>query len=117
MPTVEFLAAYADAFNRHDLDTIMAAMTSNTVFIPSSNTSIEGQDAVRETFADIFACYPDAKWSGASHSVSGNRGVSEWVMTGTDADDGTRMEVRGCDIFTFENGLIAIKDSYLNSCG
>lgn len=83
MPIVEFLVAYADAFNRHDLDAIMNAMTADTVFITSSDTHIEGQNAVRETFANIFASYPDAKWSDAVHAVSGNRGLSEWLMTGT----------------------------------
>ena len=107
MPTVEYLVAYADAFN-HDLDTIMNAMTADTVFIPSSDTHIEGQNAVRETFTDIFASYPDAKWSDAVHSVSGNRGLSEWLMTGTDAEDGSTIELQGCDVFTFQNDLIAI---------
>ncbi len=115
MPTVELLEAYADAFNRHDIDAIMNAMTTNTVFIPSSDTRIGSHDAVRDTFSDIFASYPDAKWSDAVHSVSGNRGISEWMMTGTDVDDGSTIEVRGCDIFTFEGDLIAVKDSYLKS--
>ena len=41
MPNVAFLETYADAWNRHDLDAIMAAMTTNTIFIPSSNTRIK----------------------------------------------------------------------------
>jgi len=42
MPTVAFLEAYAEAFNRHDIDAIMSAMTEDTVFIPSSDARIEG---------------------------------------------------------------------------
>jgi hypothetical protein len=37
--------------------------------------------------------------------------VSEWIFTGT-RRDGTRVEVRGCDLFTFRDGKIAVKNSY-----
>jgi len=37
--------------------------------------------------------------------------VSEWTFTGTDKD-GTSVEVNGCDIFTFRDGKILIKDSF-----
>jgi hypothetical protein len=36
-------------------------------------------------------------------------------MTGTDVEDGSKINARGCDVFTFDNGLIAVKDSYLKS--
>ena len=41
----------------------------------------------------------------------GNRGVSEWTFTGTQKD-GTGVPVTGCDLFTFRDGKIAIKNSY-----
>jgi ketosteroid isomerase-like protein len=37
--------------------------------------------------------------------------VSEWTFTGT-RTDGSRVEVHGCDLFTFRDGKIAVKDSY-----
>jgi hypothetical protein len=43
--------------------------------------------------------------------VSGDRGVSAWVFRGTRLD-GTRVDVNGCDLFTFRDGKIAVKDSY-----
>jgi len=43
--------------------------------------------------------------------VHGERGVSEWTFTGT-ARDGIRLEVNGCDLFTFRGGRIAVKNSY-----
>jgi SnoaL-like domain len=41
----------------------------------------------------------------------GNRGCSEWLLTGT-TPEGERVEVRGCDLFEFEGDKIARKDSY-----
>ena len=41
------------------------------------------------------------------------RSVSEWVFVGTDAEDGTVVKDRGCDVFTFKDGKILVKDTYL----
>ena len=55
--------------------------------------------------------FPDAQWHGAIHFIGGNRGVSEWTFAGTGLD-GKKVEVNGCDVFTFRDGKIAIKNSY-----
>ena len=41
----------------------------------------------------------------------GDRGVSESTFTGT-AKDGSRVEARMVDVFTFHNGKIAIKNAF-----
>jgi ketosteroid isomerase-like protein len=43
--------------------------------------------------------------------VTGDRGVSEWTFSGT-RSDGKRIEVNGCDLFTFLDGKIAVKNSF-----
>lgn len=113
---LEYLEEFAQAFNRHDLDAIMAMMTEDCVFEASGGNSVagerfEGQAAVRAAFADVFATYPDAHWGNARHVVNGDRGFSEWVLTGTRAD-GLRIEVKGCDLFTLRDGKIAVKNSF-----
>ena len=62
-----FLEAFADAWNRHDVDAILSAMTSDCVFQPSAGPDVDGR------------CF---------------------------------VEVRGCDVFTFREGKIAVKNSY-----
>jgi ketosteroid isomerase-like protein len=37
--------------------------------------------------------------------------VTAWDLAGTRAD-GSRIEAHGCDLFTFRNGKIALKNSY-----
>ena len=71
----------------------------------------EGQEAVRAAYAAVFEAFPDAHWASARHFIAGHRGVSEWTFTGTQKD-GKRVEVNGCDLFTFRDGKIAIKNSY-----
>jgi steroid delta-isomerase-like uncharacterized protein len=114
--TTEFLQAFADAWNRHDVDALMSFMAQDCVFDASAGLDAygaryEGREAVRAGFADVWAVFPDAHWGKARHFVQGNRGVSEWVFTGT-RNDGTRVEVHGCDLFTFREGKIALKNSY-----
>jgi len=110
------LHAFADAWNRHDVDALMSMMTIDGVFEASGGNMVdgeryEGQRAVRAAYAAVFEQYPDAHWGNARHFVTGDRGVSEWTFTGT-LKDGKRVEVLGCDLFTFRNGKIAIKNSF-----
>ena len=110
------LRAFADAWNRHDVDALMSMMTADGVFEASGGNMVdgdrhEGQLAVRAAYAAVFEQYPDAHWGNARHFVTGDRGVSEWTFTGT-LKAGKRIEVTGCDLFTFRNGKIAIKNSF-----
>jgi uncharacterized protein (TIGR02246 family) len=113
---VQLLTAFADAWNRHDLDALMSMMTDDAVFEASSGNDVDGErhhghDAVRAAYAAVFAQYPDAHWGNARHFVDSDRGVSEWTFTGTRAD-GARVEVNGCDLLTFRGGKIAVKNSF-----
>ena len=94
------LQAFAEAWNRHDLDALMSMMTGDCVFEASGGSMVdgerhEGQPAVRNAYAAVFEQFPDAHWGNARHFVAGDRGVSEWTFTGTSAD-GKRVEVTGC---------------------
>ena len=114
--TTETLQAFADAWNRHDIDSLMSFMSEDCVFEASGGpdacgTRYVGREAVRTGFAEVWTTFPDARWSDARHLVLETRGVSEWTFTGTRAD-GTRVEVQGCDLFTFRGGKIAVKNSY-----
>jgi steroid delta-isomerase-like uncharacterized protein len=114
--TKDFLQSFADAFNAHDTRAIMMHMTEDCVFEASAGPDVTGekftgQEQVRKAFENVFTVFPDARWNNATHFISGDRGFSEWTFTGTKTD-GTRVEVTGCDLFTFKNGKIAIKNSY-----
>jgi steroid delta-isomerase-like uncharacterized protein len=110
------LDRFADAWNRHDLDALMSMMTDDCVFEASAGPQVDGRRsegplAVRAAYAAVFETFPDANWANPRHFIAGNRGVSEWTFTGTQ-NDGTRVEVTGCDLFTFRDGKIAIKNSF-----
>jgi steroid delta-isomerase-like uncharacterized protein len=112
------LQAVLDAFNRHDLDGILEHFADDAVFeSPRGSdpwgTRFVGREAVRAGLAKRFEGIPDVHYGDDRHflSADGDRGVSEWTLTGT-TTDGQRLEVRGCDLWTLRNGQIVVKDSY-----
>jgi ketosteroid isomerase-like protein len=117
--TVEDLEAFADGWNRHDVDFLMTFMAENCVFETSAGPEAAGKryvgrEQVREGFAGVFRRFPDVHFGNARHFVSGDRGLSEWLFTAT-STDGKKFEVTGCDVFTFKGDKIAVKNSYLKN--
>jgi ketosteroid isomerase-like protein len=116
MATVEMLEAIVDAFNRHDVDGVMAFFTDDCSFETPRGPEpwgrrLVGVEAVREGVAARFAGIPDVHYGDGTHWVLGDRGVSEWTLTGT-TTKGERLELRGCDLWTFRDGKVVKKDSY-----
>ena len=94
----------------------MSMMADECLFEASAGPDVDGQrsegkQSVRAAYAAVFEAFPDAHWAKARHLIAGDRGVSEWTFTGTQKD-GKRVAVTGCDLFTFRDGRIAIKNSY-----
>lgn len=119
MPTIKFLENFADGWNKHDVDHLMTFMADDCAFETTAGPEVcgkryEGRERVREAFARVFKMFPAAHFDNARHFVSGDRGCSEWIFTGTGAD-GKRIEVYGCDLFTFRHGKIALKTSYFKN--
>jgi len=113
--TVQMLEAFGEAWNGHDVDAIMRFMADECAFETTAGPEpcgkrYEGRERVRQAFARVFAMFPDAHFGAARHFVAGDRGLSEWRFTGT--RDGVKLEVDGCDVFTFRDGKIAVKSSY-----
>ncbi len=116
--TVEVIKQVLDAFNRHDLDAIMEFFADDCSFdFPRGPESwgqrFIGKAQVRDALAGRFKGIPDVHYGEDSHWIStdGNRGVSEWTLTGTTIS-GVKLKVRGCDLWEFRNGKIIRKDSY-----
>jgi steroid delta-isomerase-like uncharacterized protein len=114
--TESTLKAFLDAFNRHDLDDIMSFFADDCVFDAPRGADpwgrrYEGKEEVRRGLGARFTGIPDVHYGNDRHWLSGDRGVSEWRLTGT-ATSGARIDVRGCDLFQFRDGKIVYKDSY-----
>jgi ketosteroid isomerase-like protein len=114
--TATDLEALFDAFNRHDIDGVMRFFSDDCVFNAVGGphvygTRFEGPEPIAKAFSGVWETMPDARWEHHSHFVQGDRGVSEWVFSGT-AGDGNRIEAEGCDLFTFKDGKIVRKQAF-----
>ena len=114
--TAATLAAFGDAWNRHDLDGLMGFMSDDCVFQTAAGPDAcgvrhVGAQAVRLAFAAAWATLPDAQWRNGQYFVQGDFGVSQWTFTGTSAD-GSRVETDGVDLFTFRDGKITLKNAF-----
>jgi len=119
MTTKDLDSFFEVGWNAHDVDRLMTFMADDCVFesvagADACGTRHVGRERVREAFARVFAAFPDARFGAARHFVSGDRGLSEWLFTGT-AGDGRKVEVNGCDVFTFREGKIAVKSSFFKN--
>ena len=113
--TAEDLAATFDAFNRHDVGGVMRCFADDCVFYTVGGpevygSKVEGAEAIAKSFVAVWTAMPDAHWDHHSHFVQGDRAVSEWTFSGTNAD-GKRVEAQGADLFTLRNGRIVVKQA------
>ena len=124
MPDDEKLALLRrvlDGFNAHDLDAILEDFDETCVFESPRGPDpwgrrFVGKDEVRTGLEARFTSIPDVRYRSEGDFVAGDRGVSEWTLTGTTVD-GERLEVRGCDLWTFQRDRIVRKDSFWKIVG
>lgn len=114
--TAAALQAFSDAWNRHDIDGLMAFMSEDCEFHAAvgpdaCGTRHVGEAAVRKAFAATWETVKDAQWTNGTHFAEGNFGISQWTFTGT-ASDGTRIETDGIDVFAFRDGKITLKSAF-----
>lgn len=105
-----------DAFNAHDVDTLVDAFTDEGEFLLASGpdiwgTRLKGKAQIRAALQKRFADTPDIQWSEGRNWIFGQKALSEWRVTAT-LPDGGKLDQRGCDLWEFEGDRIARKDTY-----
>lgn len=112
--TIAAVDAFNTAFNAHDVDGVMAAMTNDCVFestSPPDGDRHEGAAAVRKVWEAFFAASPDANFDAEDVIVSGDRCVVCWRYTWT--QDGEGKHIRGVDVLRVRDGKVAEKLAYV----
>jgi uncharacterized protein (TIGR02246 family) len=123
----ELAGRYGEAWNRQDLDGILALHAPDGVFelhIPGGEPA-EGHEAIRGAFAGFIAQLPDIHFEPVRLRAGADFWVLESRMSGTVAAPievegerleapGARVEVDFLDVIAVDGGLVARKDSYLD---
>lgn len=114
--TIEIINQFNDAFNRHDVQAVMALMTDDCLFentYPSPDgEKFEGQVAVRHFWEEFFRSSPDAVFQSEEMFAHEDRCVIRWTYHWTNTD-GCRRHVRGVDVLRVRNGKVAEKLAYV----
>ena len=114
--TIKTIERFNDAFNRHDVDGIMALMTDDCVFESTSpapdGRRFQGQKAVRSIWEELFAGSPQAALETEEILAAGDRCIVRWVYHWVGAD-GQPGHVRGMDLFRVRDGKVSEKLSYV----
>jgi ketosteroid isomerase-like protein len=109
--TEELLRRYDQAWNDHNVDTIVALHGPGMVFHNhTAGERVEGDD-VGPHIARIFENWPDLAFRGNELRVRDDVAVSEWTASATNSD-GRKLEWDGVDIFAVADGKILRKDVY-----
>ena len=117
MPTKEFLATFTQAWNEADVDALMDHFHDKDC---SFFTSV-GFDVERSVLAERKSERVARVSMWATQTLTSKQLVkiffleteecSEWIFTGTRKADGKKVKVRGCDVYTFKDEKICIKNS------
>lgn len=128
-PLEKIIAAYGEAWNRHDVEAILAMHTEDSVFENhTSGGRAVGKDAIRAILEGVFAAFPDIRFDSRCTYVRDGVVTQEWTATGTLAipytkgtatvrPTGRKISWNGVDVIPFEGNLVARKDVYVDSMG
>ncbi|MDJ0947912.1 MAG: nuclear transport factor 2 family protein [Alphaproteobacteria bacterium] len=117
--TIELLDAIQDAFNRHDVDGILSFFAEDCLWLMARGPTVpegrvcRGKAEIGDVLTARYEVIPDMRWVDMRHFIApgGGRAASEWRVVGTPID-GPPIDWLGCDLWTFRNGLVVVKDTY-----
>jgi ketosteroid isomerase-like protein len=102
----ELIQRYFDAFNRHDIDGVMACFHDAPAIIDATGTRFEGQAEVRRHYETGFALMPDCRCDLRTLTGNSGRGLAESVFHGTRPRSGRVIEAIGAEVIEIADGRI-----------
>jgi ketosteroid isomerase-like protein len=109
--TLAAVARFNDAFERHDVDGVVAAITEDCLFENTGpapdGEAYRGREVQRTFWERFFRDNAQARFTAEEQFAAGDRCVVRWRY---DWGDG---HVRGVDVFRIRDGLVAEKLAYV----
>ncbi len=117
---------FAEFWNSHDLSLLDAIYAPDAVFedVPDE-TTYHGLDEIKTSFREDITYAPDVRIEVVSSFASADRGIVEWVWSGTQTGDipgllpatGREFSIRGVSLFTFADNRIVRHADYYDAAG
>ena len=113
---IAVVRAFNEAFNRGDVDGMMALMTEDCVYDntypPPDGSKYEGHAEVRTFWEDFFRGSRSPRIEIEDIFAAGSRCAMSWTYRWVDFD-GLAHHVRGADLYRIRGGRVAEKLSYV----
>ncbi len=111
---------FAEAFNRHDVDGLLACFTTDATYRDLFYGPHAGQAGLRDMFERMFLEGCDYRWSMETIVMDDRRAAAEWTFgyTATAAvprSEGRRVRFSGMSIFELDAGRIRAYREYANT--
>ncbi|MDO8431217.1 MAG: nuclear transport factor 2 family protein [Candidatus Binatus sp.] len=104
-PEEQLIKRYFDAFNRHDIEGVMACYHEEPVLVSPAGKRCAGRAEVRKSYESEFAMFADAHCDLRVCTGNNGHGVAESFFSGTRAGSG-RVEAIGAEVMEIVDGKI-----------
>ncbi len=101
----ELIQRYFDAFNRHDIEGVMACFHDEPVMTGATGKRCTGRAEVRRSYETEFATFPDGPCDFRLCTGNSGRGVAESFFHGTHLQRG-KVEAIGAEVMEIVDGKI-----------
>ena len=105
-PEEQLIQRYFDAFNRHDIEGVMACFHDDPVIVDAEGRRLAGRGEVRRSYETSFALFPDGHCDLRSCTGNDGRGMAESLFHGTRPREGKVVEAVGVEVLEIVAGKI-----------
>jgi steroid delta-isomerase-like uncharacterized protein len=105
-PEEQLIQRYFDAFNRHDIEGVMACFHDDPVIVDAEGRRCAGRGEVRRSYETSFALFPDGRCDLRSCTGNDGRGMAESLFRGTRPREGKVVEAIGAEVLEIRDGKI-----------
>ncbi|MGO9449711.1 MAG: nuclear transport factor 2 family protein [Candidatus Binataceae bacterium] len=105
-PEEQLIQRYFDAFNRHDIEGVMACFDEHPVIVDVAERRIEGRNEVRRHYETGFTEMPDCRCDLRTLTGNSGHGLAESFFHGTRQANGKVIEATGAEVIEIAGGKI-----------
>jgi taurine dehydrogenase small subunit len=105
-PEEELIQRYFDAFNRHDIEAVMACFHEDPTTVGADERRYQGRNEVRRQYETEFALMPDCRCDLRLFTGNSGRAVAESYFFGTRPRSGGVIEAIGAEVIEIVDGKI-----------
>ena len=114
--TISLLESMNDAYNRKDIDTVMAFFDEDAVFDHATGPDINGirftgSKNIRKVFQSLFENVKSVSWNAVDTRIFGDKAYCEFHRVAK-LKSGEVQDFLSIDVLTFREGLIIHKDTF-----